>query len=62
MNGYTSEGVDNLGFDEIPFSVNEGYEHEVGSATDDLQPPRSVHLPTAEETIKLLRFEEPSSR
>ena len=52
-------GVDNLGFDEIPFSIHEGYENEVGSTREDVRTPQ---IPRADETIKLLRFEEPSSR
>ena len=60
--GYAGDGVDNLGFDEIPFSVNDGYENEIGSTREDLRTPQNVNFPRADETIKLLRFEEPSSR
>ena len=60
--GYSGDGVDNLGFDEIPFSMNEGYDNEMGSTREDLRTPQNVNFPRADETIKLLRFEEPSSR
>ena len=60
--GYSGDGVDDLGFDEIPYSVNDGYDNEIGSTRDDLQTPQNVSFPRADETIKLLQFEEPSSR
>ena len=60
--GYKGDGLDNPAFDELPFSIHDGYENEVGSALRDLQTPRNIDLPRADETIKLLRFEEPSNR
>ena len=45
--GYSGDGVDNLGFDEIPYSVNEGYDNEIGSTRDDLRTPQNINYPRA---------------
>ena len=60
--GYNGDGVDNIGFDDIPYSINEGYDNDVGSTREGFRTPQNANFPRADETIKLLRFEEPSSR
>ena len=62
MYGYNGDGVDNIGFDDIPYSINEGYDNDVGSTRESFRTPQNANFPRADETIKLLRFEEPSSR